>query len=289
MSDRDVLELATKELRQAYPGSKVGAGFTRARIMRSLHDRKRRKLSWWFTLGPALLLAFGGTAWGHATGRLPDLWQRAATLFTANEPASSATAMRELDKPRTVPAPASPPAAPPSAQANVPLDAETADPETELDQPQEPTRLVPSSPILLDPPRSAARPSTPRRVQPAPPPVAETTDPEPAAVEPPRPPDPDPELAAFRAGHDLHFKQGNPQSALAAYQSYLARYPSGRFVPEARYNSALNLLKLGRRDEARRQLEPFAEGRFGNYRQKEAAALLDALRAAPGPSQPPTP
>ena len=31
-------------------------------------------------------------------------------------------------------------------------------------------------------------------------------------------------------------------------------------------------------DAARKALEPFAEGRYGNYRRKEARQLLDALR-----------
>jgi len=36
-------------------------------------------------------------------------------------------------------------------------------------------------------------------------------------------------------------------------------------------------VRLGRDDEARRELEPFANGGLGGYRQQEAARLLEAL------------
>jgi tetratricopeptide (TPR) repeat protein len=113
--------------------------------------------------------------------------------------------------------------------------------------------------------------------------------PAPSISEQPPEPAKDPELAAVRDGHDLHLKTGNPKAALDAYERYLARYPAGRFVPEARYNSALNLLKLGRRDAARRLLTPFAEGRYGSYRRKEASALLHALEKAPTAAPAPAP
>jgi hypothetical protein len=37
------------------------------------------------------------------------------------------------------------------------------------------------------------------------------------------------------------------------------------------------LVRLGRRDEARLALQPFAEGAFGDYRKREATRLLDQL------------
>ncbi len=302
MTDRDALQRATKELRSAYPGAKVGAGFTRARVMRSLHERKRRRLSWWLTLGPALLLALGGTAWGHATGRLPELWHRATALFVANGPATSGTAIRERDKPKPR---AARPAAPSAAAAS---GAQTKQTDPELDQAlqreleaelaaEELAAEQAAAEQLAAEQEAATRRAEAERearalararlaadrqrqrqsVVNAAPPAPEEVAPEEVEAPPPR----DPELAAFRAGHDLHFKKGNPAQALAAYQRYLSRYPSGRFVPEARYNSALNLLKLGRRDEARRLLSPFAEGGYGGYRQAQATALLRALEPSP--------
>jgi hypothetical protein len=48
-------------------------------------------------------------------------------------------------------------------------------------------------------------------------------------------------------------------------------------VPEARYALALDQIKLGNDAAAREALTPFAAGRYGGYRQKEARALLQAL------------
>ena len=90
----------------------------------------------------------------------------------------------------------------------------------------------------------------------------------------------DRELSRFRAAHDLHFAGDRPRDAMQAYAEYLREFPNGRFVPEARYNGALDQIKLGNEAAARAALEPFAAGRLGGYRQKEARELLDALERA---------
>jgi hypothetical protein len=64
---------------------------------------------------------------------------------------------------------------------------------------------------------------------------------------------------------------------LAAWDAYLLRSPGGRFAPEAQYNRALCLVRLGRTADAQAALVPFAQGRYGAYRQREATALLEAL------------
>ena len=51
---------------------------------------------------------------------------------------------------------------------------------------------------------------------------------------------------------------------------------SGRFAPEARWNRAIALFKLGRRDEAVAALQPFADGAYGGYRRAEATRLIGA-------------
>jgi hypothetical protein len=84
-------------------------------------------------------------------------------------------------------------------------------------------------------------------------------------------------LAAYQEAHNAHFSRGDCAAALTAYASYLARYPHGRFVMEAKYNRALCLLKTGQLPEGRAALLPFAQGSFGNYRQAQARALLEAL------------
>jgi TolA-binding protein len=97
----------------------------------------------------------------------------------------------------------------------------------------------------------------------------------------PAPPRPDAEEALYFAAHQAHFVARDPAAALKGWNEYLSAYPQGRFAPEARYNLALTLVRLGRTDEARAALAPFADGRNGGYRQTEARALLDALDAGP--------
>lgn len=87
----------------------------------------------------------------------------------------------------------------------------------------------------------------------------------------------DRETPLYREAHEAHFVAKDPARALAAWDAYLAAYPSGRFAPEARYNRALALIRLGRRDEGKTALRPFADGAYGDYRKREASRLLDAL------------
>jgi hypothetical protein len=88
----------------------------------------------------------------------------------------------------------------------------------------------------------------------------------------------DPASDLFAEAHRLHFVAKDPARALPAWDAYLAASPRGRFVPEARYNRALALVRLGRTAEAQRELEAFARGDYGNYRRDEARALVDALQ-----------
>jgi hypothetical protein len=87
----------------------------------------------------------------------------------------------------------------------------------------------------------------------------------------------DPALILYRAAHTAHFVDHDPARALAGWDAYLAAAPSGPFAPEARYNRALSLVRLGRNAEARTALAPFASGTYGGYRKDEANALLERL------------
>jgi TolA-binding protein len=87
----------------------------------------------------------------------------------------------------------------------------------------------------------------------------------------------DAEEAAYRVAHEAHFVAHDPTRALSGWDAYLKAYPNGRFAPDAKYNRALTLIRLDRRDEARAALKPFADGTPGGYRQSEARKLLDAL------------
>jgi hypothetical protein len=85
--------------------------------------------------------------------------------------------------------------------------------------------------------------------------------------------------ALYRAAHELHFHGDDVAAALAAWDTYLAASPRGAFAVEARYNRALCLVRLGRLDEARTALAPFAAGDVApaGYRRDEAARLIERI------------
>jgi TolA-binding protein len=85
------------------------------------------------------------------------------------------------------------------------------------------------------------------------------------------------ESDAYEHAHRLHFGGGAPAAALGAWDDYLLRFPDGRFAPDARYNRAIDLVKLHRYVEARAALQPFAEGSFGGYHRDDARELLRSI------------
>jgi len=105
-------------------------------------------------------------------------------------------------------------------------------------------------------------------------PVAEPAD---VTVEQPRVVAPVETL--YRRAHELHFHGNDYAAALAAWDAYLAAEPAGRFSVEARYNRALCLIRLGRMQEARAALLPFAHDEVEpqGYRHDEATMLVDRL------------
>ncbi len=89
----------------------------------------------------------------------------------------------------------------------------------------------------------------------------------------------------YDEAHRLHFVERRPAAALAAWDRYLSLYPASELVLEARYNRSMALVRLGRGEEARASLAPFARGEYGTYRQREAQRLLEHLQElepAPG-------
>jgi len=131
-------------------------------------------------------------------------------------------------------------------------------------------------PAHVPPKRSETPNPIETKLPPPPPPMPEPTKPIPTTkTTSAKPVIDDRETPLYKEAHEAHFATRDPARALAAWDAYLAAYPNGRFAPEARYNRALCLFRLGRRDEARDALIPIAKG---EYRKREAQKLLDALQ-----------
>jgi hypothetical protein len=268
VSDSDLLVRAAKALREAHTGEREGSGFTRARIMNTLHRERRSRVLRWAIVSPLASVLLVGSAWAQSTGRWPVIWKAVASVFVAAPTQKSAPAA-----PRRSNEPPAPVAAPVPDAA---LDVVPSSP------PPEPSET--SVPRPPEPPPAEPRPAR-QRHQRRPAPAASSRRLEGSAAsgpaqqaEPPPEPERDRELYRFRAAHDLHFSGSQPREAIQAYSDYLREFPNGRFVPEARYNVALDQIKLGNAEAAREALAPFAAGKFGGYRQKEARELLEALR-----------
>jgi hypothetical protein len=159
--------------------------------------------------------------------------------------------------------------------------APVSSPQTRGQRAQEPPPEPPAQPEPPVAPPSAAPPPgpvvAPAASRPAPTPKRRAAGaPTPPAAPSVAPADPAEEL--YRVAHRAHFVDRDPAAALAAWDRYLAAAPRSRFVPEASYNRAITLVRLGRRDEALSALRRFAEAPAGSYRQREAAALVAALQ-----------
>ncbi|MBX7192428.1 MAG: hypothetical protein K1X94_10230 [Sandaracinaceae bacterium] len=231
---------AARAHRDASNGRSPRAEGTRARVL-ATHQETSSAVRW-LAVAAALVVFVGApTAWAWSTGRLAE-WLDAAPSRGA---------------PRD-PLPTSPSA---HGSAN-----------------EEPARVEPpprvESPDRVDRVESPDRVETPARVEPT---RDDPSDEEALTALDPARPAPDPrERRAFERADSLH-TQRDFEAALGAWADYLAEYPDGRFAIEARYERAICLVRLGRDDEARAALMPFAEGRFGRYREREARALLEAL------------
>jgi hypothetical protein len=279
MTESDVLERAAKALREAHTGEREGSGFTRARIMSSLHRERRGRTLRWAILSPLASLLVVGSAWAQSTGKWPVIWQAVTSVFVAapapsTAPSSSSSSRRPREQ--TSPPRAEQPAPDPKSSQDAGADDVPAAPP--VSQP------VQSEELAAAPKASQRVPEPARRRTRAAPPSASSLQRE-ASAPAQRAPEPerDRELGRFRRAHDLHFN-GRARDAIEAYAEYLREYPEGRFVPEARYAMALDQIKLGHDDAAREALGPFAAGRYGSYRQKEARNLLEALDAKKKPA-----
>jgi hypothetical protein len=268
----DPLMVAAAALREVDTAAPPDVAATRVRVMASLerrgHGRRKR------VVVAAVLASLGtGTlSWAAATGRV----QRVITEITRApdmiavygpfdggapdarsprklRPGSADDAVVRADRIAAMPMrePVVPPPVPPAPE----LAATTG-----------PVAIpVPEAPVAAQPGPPVAKPArrAPKRVA-APAPVEDTVDRE-----------------LYLRAHVAHFRGSDAGVALAAWDEYLAQRPRGRFAVEARYNRALALLRLDRRDDARAALTPFAAGDVeGDYRRRDARELIDALDRA---------
>ncbi len=258
MSD-DILREASRALRDTTTAGNDSERFTRARIMASLHQRRRRRGTRLALLVPLAAVLFGSTAFAAATGRLPRVIAVVAEAVGVEVISDVAAA---------------PPAAPVRRWV-------TARPAARAQQ------LVAALPEASPAPAPAVVEEAPDEAA-----AGEAQDDATAAVAggaggagAARKRAVRDQLVLYRKAHRAHFAQRRPSLALAAWEAYLRAAPGGRFAVEARYNRAMCLVRLGRTEAAREALAPFVRGAFGGYRQEEARKLVEALSGSSSPQQ----
>jgi hypothetical protein len=248
----DLLARATRALREETRDDDTGARFTRSRIMASVHERRVRRRTRLAFLLPIAATFLAASAWGAANGKLG---QAVSAL-------SEAIGLAPAEPSPVAPAPA--PARPRVAER---IQAPAPKPE-----------------LVEAPPLPAPEPTAPEATPPTPArkavPSGSVARPEGTAGSAS-----DPAHELYRAAHRAHFVDRDSDRALRAWDAFLREAPNAALSLEARYNRALCLVRLQRHAEARNALRPFAEGRFGGYREAEAKKLLGALPAdLAGPS-----
>lgn len=245
--NQDVLKQAIKALSES-GHEQQGGKYTRERLMASLHERRRRSNTRFAVLLPMAAIFVGSTAFAAVTGRLETLVVSALDVvglvpntapWSAQAPASPRPALG---------APARPAAAPPVAVPPQPSAEPVPVPE-----------VVPSAETPVEAPAASDGRGAHRHTNSA------------NALE-------NDAHEVYRRAHAAHFKSHDLSEALRGYEAYLAQQPSGRFAVDARYNRALCLVRLGRQAEAQPELERFARGSYGGYRQVDAQRLLAALK-----------
>ncbi|HEY0467457.1 MAG TPA: hypothetical protein VGC79_24825 [Polyangiaceae bacterium] len=237
---KDLLDEATRALRETEPLNEFEARATRARVMSGLHQtrvRRRTRLAFLLPLAASFVAV---SAWGAASGKARLVLDKLEQLVgvTVDTPSSAPPTPKRPAAPR--------PAVAPSPEPELPPAPVTASPAAE-------PLAVPSMAVRSKAPGGNASSEHADGVDPA--------------------------LALYRVAHTAHFVDRDPGRALAAWDAYLRAAPKGEFAPEARYNRALSLVRLGRNEEARNALEPFANGAYGGYRKAEASALLERIAA----------
>jgi TolA-binding protein len=290
--DSDLLQKAAAAMRAERTGHNAGSGFTRARILNDVRAQRRKRSRWWRIGFPVGIILAGTTAWASASGKWPEVWVNMSTIL--NLPLTdNGASERSLATANT-----SNPARP---RNSAPVDDGSSSRDSANQQPVVSPELTAAQPPAVEPTPDLRSPAgavekhrhdaeasshastrSRRQQRAARNAVAQREVSGSASTTtelPPLPPPPEleAEIRAFRRADDLYRRSGDLPRAVGAYRQYVRDYPTGRFVPEAKYNTALSLLKLGRASEARPLLLPFAEGAYGAYHREAAQKLLEAL------------
>jgi hypothetical protein len=244
---KDILDRAAAIVRDRYDGRAENATRTEDRVLQALraHSRQRNRVP--LVALPLVAALLASVAWGtvsegsRATVRsaLHDLFTSRKATTSDNPKPIAAGARAVLVAPSAPNAVSEQPLAEPTANAAPPAPAST------------PLRPSTRKPAALAPQTQPALPQSANE--------AEIN-------------------ALYRAAHHAQFSGSDPAAAVELWDRYLAAAPNGSLSPEARYNRAIALARLGRNAEAASALEPFARGDYGAYRQNEANALLNSLR-----------
>jgi hypothetical protein len=265
------------------PGTALDSGAVRRRMLARLGARQRRKLVVLRFALPVAAAFLGSMALAATRGSVPRFEDVREWFGVPLAPPVEAAAAER----RAAPSPRAEAEAPlhaaPSARSEPPL--AVREPPVERNPAPvvetRPRRIETRAPVRLETrrelapsdarhvllPREARRPPAPKTQAP---PVGE------ADIIEARRRALSADLADYQRAHSLHFHGSDPAVALNAWDTYLTTHPSGTFAPEARFNRAVCLLRLGRRTEAKGVLVPIAGSAFG-YGRERARAILTAM------------
>jgi len=223
MSD-DILREASRALRDSTVAANDSERFTRARVMASLHQRRRRHGTRLALVVPLAAVLFGSTAFAAATGRLPRVLVAVADAVGVEVAADVA--------------------APPVAPVRRWVTARPAARAQRLVEAMPEARSVSASPLAEEAPDEVAEDDA----------HDDATAAAAGGAGAKRRRAARDQLALYRRAHRAHFVQHEPAAALGAWEAYLRAAPRGRFAVEARYNRAMCLVRLGRTAAAREAL-----------------------------------
>jgi TolA-binding protein len=85
------------------------------------------------------------------------------------------------------------------------------------------------------------------------------------------------EFVVYERAHRSHFHQDHAAEALRLWEAYLEQFPSGRFLPEARFNRAVCLVRLDKLAQARETLAQILAQGTTSDATEQAARLLAKL------------